>query len=114
VNSTLELLGYLEPGERIALAQQRIRMPFVARKLALSDELRNLLLLPPAARALYTDLFAVVADAVAALYAVPPPGKNLVPFHQVDDQASRSRSPTRRACSASSPRCTWAKRCTAA
>jgi tetratricopeptide (TPR) repeat protein len=87
VNSVLDLLGYLEPGERLTLAQQRARTPFQARRATMPEELRKLLLLPSSARSPLTEIWATVAEQVAALYLVPSPGTNLQPASTLDDPA---------------------------
>jgi tetratricopeptide (TPR) repeat protein len=87
VTSTLELLGYMEPGEKLALAQARKRAPFIPRRSTVPEELRTLLLLPAAARSPLTEIWHIVAENVAQLYMVPSPGENLVPAAELDDPA---------------------------
>jgi tetratricopeptide (TPR) repeat protein len=87
VNTTLELLGYMEAGEKLALAQARQRLPFIPRRSTIPDELRSLLLLPPSARSPLNEIWATVAEQVAQLYMVPSPGTNLVAAAQLDDPA---------------------------
>jgi tetratricopeptide (TPR) repeat protein len=87
VNAVLDLLGYMEQGEHMALMQAKARIPFQARRATMPDELRKLLLLPPAARSPLSEMWAAVAEQVAALYLVPSPGTNLQPAASTDDPA---------------------------
>jgi tetratricopeptide (TPR) repeat protein len=85
VNGILELLGYSDDSERVALASARARHAFVPRRSLITDDFRDRMLLPAAARSPLTEIYQAVSEQVATLHLMPPAGQNLVPVAQHED-----------------------------
>ncbi|MCA9677392.1 MAG: tetratricopeptide repeat protein, partial [Myxococcales bacterium] len=87
VLSVMEQLGFAEDADRGAAAKARSMLAHQPLRRALDDEMRQRLLLSPAARDALGEVFMSMAQEVSALFPQPGFGENLVPLQTLDDPA---------------------------
>jgi hypothetical protein len=85
VLSTMEQLGFAEDADRGAAAKARQMLAHQPLRRSLDDDMRQRLLLSPAARDVLGEVFTSMAQEISALFPQPIFGENLVPVQTLED-----------------------------
>jgi hypothetical protein len=90
VLGVMEQLGYAEDADRATSARLRANLLPLPLRRPLDDDLRGRLLVHPAAREPFGEIFAACAEEITGLFPAPPMGERLAPIQTIDDQVTRA------------------------